>query len=105
MNIAPNRPTKCEWCGDSCQTEEHHIAQGKDRKFAIDNMACVIFLCHDCHQKIQGIRDSRMIGLAILMVRRRDDFSLQEFYRVTERRWPDLKDIHQWRKRLSLPVE
>lgn len=97
--------THCEWCGDPCWTEEHHIAQGKDRQCALGNPACIIWLCRVCHQKIQGMRDCRMIGLAILMVRRRDDFSLREFHRVTQRCWPDLKDILEWRKRLSLPKE
>lgn len=93
---------RCEWCCRWLRTEEHHIAQGCDRRAALDNPACIIWLCRECHDKIQGIRDSRMIGLAILMVRRPADFNLAEFYRVTKRRWPQKRDVDMWRRRLCL---
>ena len=92
----------CEWCAAEKATEEHHIAQGVDRKAAGHNPSCVIYLCHECHTKIQGIRDTRMIGLAILGTRRPCDFNLPEFYRVTKRNWPDSRDVKRWELRLNM---
>ena len=96
------REGTCEWCGYTCAVEEHHIAQGCDRGQALDNPACIIWLCRPCHTTIQGIRDTRLIGLAILKCRRPFDYSLAEFYRVTRRRWPDERDVNLWVSRLCL---
>jgi hypothetical protein len=105
MRQVSERPDNCDWCGCRCRPDEHHIAQGASRKPAGHNPACILWLCRKCHDDLHADRFKRQIGLAILMVRRPAQFSLDEFYRVTQRRWPDRKDVELWRKRLCLVEE
>ena len=94
----------CEFCSEFHPLEQHHIAQGVDRAAAGDNPACSIWICQDCHTWIQGVRDCRPIGLAIIKIRRPDDYDLEEFYRVTNRRFPDAASVKKWVKRLRVGV-
>lgn len=89
----------CDLCGTTRRKRSvHEIGRGVDRQKSLDKPYATLVLCETsgttmgCHQVIHSewCRESE---LALLKLRRPDDFDLEAFYQLTSRRFPDLDSV------------
>jgi len=75
----------------------HELTQGSGKRDkALDNRSLIIGLCWDCHRFIHSLgMAGKVLGLAILLLRRPQDFDLALFWKVNGRRWPDMEEVIQ----------
>jgi hypothetical protein len=94
---------KCDWCRRP-GAHEHHVANGPSRAFSKGEMGLVCFLCISCHQELHSMRKAHAvcIGLALIKYNRPDFYSLELYYKVTRRRWPDESDVEHWWNRMLM---
>jgi len=75
----------------------HELTQGYGRRdIALDQRGLIIGLCWNCHRIIHtlGLK-GKVMGLAILLWRRPQDFDLSLFWKVNGRRWPEQEDVDE----------
>lgn len=54
----------------------------------------IVGLCWDCHAKIHSLGlPGKIECLAILCLRRPEDYDLEHFWKINGRRWPDAEDV------------
>jgi hypothetical protein len=94
----------CEWCLDEVASEQHEVARGIHRARARTCLFAVLASGFKCHRILDRMPsdDAVMIGLALIQIRRPEDYSLSSYWRLTGRNWPDQADVDRWRLRLSL---
>lgn len=94
----------CEFCGDEPASEQHEIGRGASRLKARTALFASLALGVNCHRVLHRMAsdDAVALGLAIIRVRRPEDYSLSDFHRLTARRWPDQRQVDEWAKRLSV---
>lgn len=75
----------------------HELTQGHGKRdVALDQRSLIIGLCWDCHRHIHTLGTAgKVLGLAILMLRRPQDFDLPLFWKVNGRRWPEQEDVDE----------
>ena len=93
--------TGCEFCRRETKTEPHHLANGQNKAASVGDVSLLILVCRDCHETIEAMRslDKRACGLAIAYHAGR--LNLEHFYRVTDRRYPEWRDVELWVKRIT----
>ncbi len=111
MNEATNRKREkrarenpCDICrGDAALI--HEIARGQHRQKALLANYATLILCSPCHDlKVhQGMSPAQQ--LAYIHERRFAEFDIEAFYKLTDRRWPDLRDIWDCVKRLRAAAD
>ncbi len=102
-NALRERVAVCEWC---LNTDSglcvHEIARGQHRSVALDKPFATLVLCDDCHRDMHDLPAAHAvcIGLALLRYSRPEDWSLERFYQLTARRWPDELMVDRYWMRL-----
>ena len=89
----------CEWCGsDRHGLEIHEVSGGSTRALELDKPFSTVLLCERCHADLESLPKNHAvcIGLALIRYSRPEDYSLDSFYRLTARRWPDEGLVSQW---------
>ncbi len=101
-NALRERVAVCEWClhGDRV-LQVHEIARGQFRQDALGKPFASLVVCAACHQDLHDLPAAHAvcIGLALLRYSRPEDWSLERFYQLTARRWPDEDMVDRWWQR------
>lgn len=92
----------CDWCGIGDRLDPHEIARAGSKQGAIMERCAVLLLCRDCHEAVHRHADDRAIGLAVLYLSRPSDFDYERFVALTGRRFPELRAVMRWTRRLSM---
>jgi hypothetical protein len=86
---------KCEACGRHKRLNEiacHEIASGTGlRQKALTARFAILVLCWECHPKVQI--QSKAKQLARLYLNRQADYSLELYWQLTSRRYPEQEDV------------
>ncbi len=96
---------QCEWClSDRNGLQVHEIARGQHRPEALDKPFATILLCAACHRDLHELPAPHAvcIGLALLRYNRPDDYHLEHYYRLTNRRWPSEELVESWWRRILM---
>lgn len=84
----------CERCGRG-KPQLHEITQGYGRRVrALGCRSLIVGLCSRCHREIHSMGLlGKITCLAIIYLRRPKDYSLQMFWEVNGRCWPDQEEV------------
>lgn len=92
---------RCEWCGRYFSLACHEIGRGSSRLQAQDQRSAILVLCNAphgtkpcCHEVVGNWPREKQ--LALLLLRRGGDYSLEKFWEVTGRRFPEQEDVDGW---------
>jgi hypothetical protein len=97
---------RCEWCStDRHKLDVHEVANGASRGAALDQLYALLLLCRRCHDDLHRLpKDAAVcIGLALIRNSRPEHYSLDSFYKITARRWPDESTVEIWWRRILNP--
>lgn len=85
---------RCEYCRRG-KPQLHEIVQGHGRRIkALGNRSLIVGLCSKCHAKVHTMGlAGKILCLALLRLRRPEDYNLQTFWEVNGRRWPDNEEV------------
>lgn len=94
----------CEFCHDAPATDEHHVGQGATRKLTDPHPELKLDMCRECHDDIHEQKAKREMGLALLVRAGRGSVETitELFYKVTGRRFPELRKVKKWLRRLGV---
>ncbi len=82
----------CEHCQKRPVQAIHEIARGSHRQKALDKRYAILRLCDPgCHQEVGGWPICKQ--LALLALRRPNDYDLDAYWQLTSRRFPEFKDV------------
>ena len=88
----------CEYCRKRSPIL-HEISRGGTRKASLDKRFAILGLCHPaCHELVGGW--CRAKQLALLLIRRPQDFDLKAYWELIRRRTPDIEEVLEWRDKL-----
>lgn len=94
---------RCDLCGmnELAYLCLHEIARGINRELALTAAYAQLCLCDCCHRYWAHRGGKIAEQLARLKFVRPYDYDIEEFYRLTDRRWPDETDIEAAFKRIA----
>lgn len=77
----------------------HELCIGSLRQKALDQRWCVLVVCRPCHTMLESLTIPQQ--LAYLLLSRPEDYDLDEYYRLCQRRWPDHESVFEWAVRIA----
>lgn len=93
---------RCELCRRG-SPQLHEIAQGYGKRVkALGDRSLIVGLCSGCHRRVHSMGlKGKVLCLALLLLRRPQDFNLPNFWSVNGRVWPDPEEVWEVSKTLD----